>query len=209
MKVLIFGASGATGRHLVSQAVSRDHLVTAFVRTPSKLAISNHSVTIFKGDVTDYQSVEEAVRDQEAVISALGARSPWKRDLSLITGVRNVTVAMARVNVKRFIYQSFLGVSENRRELGFLIDSIIPIVLKNIILDHEAKEQLICSGNLSWTIVRCAMLTNGPRTGNYRDGEHLTSASIIPSISRADVADFMLRQLADYQYLHKKPRIMH
>lgn len=209
MKVLIFGASGATGHHLVSQAVNRDHAVTAFVRFALKFDIGSDRVGIFKGDVANYQSVEDAVRNHDAVVSALGASSPWRRDLSLIAGVRNITAAMARVNVKRFIYQSFLGVSENRKEMGFLINRIVPIVLKNVIRDHEAKEEIIVSSNLNWTIVRCGMLTNGPFTGNYRDGVHLTTAAIMPSVSRADVADFMLRQLTSYQYLLRKPRIMY
>lgn len=209
MKVLIFGASGATGHQLVSQAISRDHAVTAFVRSSLKLAINSDRIKIFKGDVADYQSVEDAVRNQDAVISALGASGVWRRDLTLITGVRNITAAMGRVNVKRLIYQSFLGVSENRTEMGFLVNSIVPLVLKNVIMDHEVKEEIIISSILNWTIVRCGMLTNGPFTGNYRDGEHLTTAAIIPSVSRADVADFMLRQLTSYQYLLRKPRIMY
>jgi putative NADH-flavin reductase len=208
MKILIFGASGATGRNLVSQALSQQHFVTAFVRNPSKLNIVNDRIKIIRGDVGDYQNVEGATMDQDAVISALGASSPFKRDFTLIQGVQNIAVAMTRRKVRRFIYQSFLGVRESRSELGFLIDRILPIFLRNIILDHEAKEEIISNSNLNWTIVRCAMLTNKPFTGNYMHGEHITSPSIIPSISRADVADFMLRQLNDYKYLNRKPRIM-
>jgi putative NADH-flavin reductase len=209
MKILVLGASGATGHNLVSQALSQGHFVTSFVRNPSKFNIRNDNVKIIGGDATDYQSVEDAITDQDAVLSALGASGPFKRDFALITGVQNIVTAMTRRNVGRFIYQSFLGVKENRKEMGFLINSIQPIFLRNIILDHEAKENIIVSSNLSWTIVRCSMLTNGPFTGNYRDGEHITSASIMPSISRPDVADFMLKQLNTSEYLNKKPRIMY
>jgi putative NADH-flavin reductase len=209
MKILIFGASGATGQKLVSQALNDDHVVTAFVRNPSKLQAHNDRVRIFKGDVNNYQSVMAALQNQQAVISALGAASPFKRDFTLINGIQNIVTAMVKGDPKRLIYQSFLGVREGRRELGFLINKVLPIPLRNIILDHESKESIIVNSNLNWTIIRCPMLTNGSFTGDYRDGEHITSTSILPSISRADVADFMLKQLSEFKYFLKKPRIMH
>jgi putative NADH-flavin reductase len=209
MNILIFGASGDTGHNLVVQALKHQHSVTAFVRNSSKLSIHHDRVRIVEGDVTNYQAVEEAIENQEAVLSALGASNPFKRNFKLIDGIQNITTAMTRRNVKRLIYQSFLGVKENRKELGFLINTLLPIALKNIIHDHEAKENIITNGNLQWTIVRCPMLTNGPFTGSYRDGEHITSSSMLPSISRANVADFMLKQLSESKYVLKKPRIMH
>lgn len=209
MKILIFGASGATGHKLVSQAIRQKHLVTAFVRNASKLRIQHENINIFQGDVIDYQRVEDAIRNQDAVLSALGASSPFKRDLTLIKGIQNITTAMMDQKVKRFIYQSFLGVRENRKELGFLMNNIVSIILKNVIIDHEAKEEIIVKSNLDWTIVRPPRLTNGSFTGKYKDGEHIKTRSIFPSISRADVADFMLKQLTDRKYMHKKPRIMY
>ena len=209
MKILIFGASGATGRNLVSQAIIQNHIVSAFVRNPSKLQIDSEKMRIIKGNVIDYQTVEDAIANQDAVLSALGASNPFKRDYTLVTGVRNITTAMMKRRVRRFIYQSYLGIAENRNELGFVINYILPLVLRNIILDHEAKESIIVNSDIDWTIVRCSILTNGSFTGNYRDGEHLTSTSLLPTISRADVAEFMLKQLTDYKYVNRKPRIMH
>ncbi|HEX8038364.1 MAG TPA: NAD(P)H-binding protein [Chryseosolibacter sp.] len=210
MRILVFGASGATGRNLVSQALSQEHSVTAFVRDPSKLNVKHERLKTCKGDVQDYRTVENAITDQDAVLSALGASNPFKRDLTLIRGVQNITTAMIKRNVSRFIYQSFLGVSEHRSELGFLIARVLPIFIKGVILDHKEKENIIVNNNhLSWTIVRCSILTNGPFTGNYRDGEHITPTGIMPFISRADVADFMLKQLKGFKYLSKKPRIMY
>jgi putative NADH-flavin reductase len=209
MKIMIFGASGATGQHLVLQALNRKHSVSAFVRDPSKFQGQNDSIRIIKGDVGDYQNVEDAITNHDAVLSALGASTPFRRDFTLVKGIQNITTAMMKKNVKAFIYQSFLGVKEDRNELGFLINHILPLALKNIITDHEAKEDMLIQSNLKWTIVRCPVLTNGPFTNNYRDGEHITSSSLLPSISRADVADFMLRQLEDHKYVRKKPRIMY
>jgi putative NADH-flavin reductase len=209
MKILIFGASGATGHHLVSQALRSDYFVTAFVRNASKLQSEDVNLKLFIGDVTDYQGVEDAVRNQDVILSALGASNPFKRDFKLVLGIQNIVTAMMNLKVTRFIYQSFLGVRENREELGFFFNTVIPVILKSVISDHEAKENIVKGSGLDWIIVRCPMLTNGSFTGKYRTGEHIKSSSIIPSISRADVSDFMLKQITDKTYVHKKPRIMY
>ncbi|HEX6889909.1 MAG TPA: NAD(P)-binding oxidoreductase [Chryseolinea sp.] len=210
MKVLIFGASGDTGRLLVSSGLQHSHGITAFVRNPSKLNIHHHeNLKVVKGDVSDYKKVESALDGHDAAISALGAPTPLKRNPTLIKGIDNIVTAMHRQKVGRFIYQSFLGVSEYRSELGFVLDKVMPFVMRNVIKDHEAKEQTIVNSDLQWTIVRCSLLTDGPATEKYRDGEHITSSFLLPMVSRADVAEFMIRQLTDAKYNYKKPRLMY
>src|SRR5688572_14347800 len=208
MKILVFGASGATGHNLVSQALEKGYHVSAFVRDTSKLKVNSKNLNIFQGDVSNYQQVEDAVKDQNAVISALGASTPFKRNFTLIKGIENIVEAMTKFHVERLVYQSFLGVKENRKELGFLLDHIVASLLKSSIQDHEVKENIITTSNLQWTIVRCPTLTNGPLTGKYIDGERIQSASILPSLSRADVADFILKELREKKYIKKKPRVM-
>jgi putative NADH-flavin reductase len=209
MKVLIFGASGDTGLLLVSAGLQQKHGITAFVRHPAKLKIRHENLTVVNGDVSDYESVESALHGHDGAISALGAASPFKRSPTLVKGIGNIVRAMHRQKVSRFIYQSFLGVSEYRTELGFVLDKVMPLVMANVIKDHEEKELNIVNSNLQWTIVRCSMLTHGPATEKYRDGEHITSPFFLPMISRADVADFMINQLTDNRYNYKKPRLMY
>jgi len=208
MRVLVFGASGATGYHAVSQGLANGHYMTAFVRDPSKLEIDHRHLDIFTGDVSDMRTVEDAVQDQDAVVSALGASNPFTRNVTLIRGVSNIVTAMAKLNVRRFIYQSFLGVKEYRSDLGFLMNSVVPLFLASVIKDHEQKEKVIVNSGLDWTIVRCAMLTNGPLTKKYKAGERIDFEAAVPLISRANVADFMVRQLHDVTHMHKKPRIL-
>ena len=208
MKILVFGASGATGHYLVSQALEKGHQVDAFVRDPSKLKIENINLSVIQGDVSNVQQVQDAIKGHDVVISALGASTPLKRNFVLIKGIENIVEAMTKFHVERLVYQSFMGVNENRKELGFLLDRIVPLLLKSAIQDHEVKENIIMSSNLQWTIVRCPTLTNGPFTGKYIHGERIQSASILPSLSRANVADFMLKELQEKKYIKKKPRIM-
>jgi putative NADH-flavin reductase len=209
MNVLVFGASGGTGRELVKQALAQGHVVTAFMRDPPKFEIKHLKLKVVQGDVADYESVERAVQNQDAVICALGSSTLLRRDPTLIDGVRHIIKAMEHAGVQRFIYLSFLGVRDGRNQLSFLGKYIVaPLVLRNVVADHEVKEELIKQSRVNWIIVRPPRLTNGQRAGAYRSGECIGANSFIPTISRADVADFMLKQLTDDAYLHKTPSVM-
>jgi putative NADH-flavin reductase len=210
MNVLVFGASGGTGRELVKQALAQGHSVTAFVRDPTKFEIKHANLKVVQGEVANYESVARALQNQDAVICALGSSTPLRRDPTLIDGVRHIIKAMEQAGVQRLIYLSFLGIRDGRNQLSFLGKYIVaPLVLRNVVVDHEAKERLIKQSRLKWTIVRPPRLTNGQCTGAYRSGERIVANSMIPTISRADVADFMLKQLTDDTYLHKAPAVMY
>ncbi len=204
MNLLIFGATGGTGCELVKQALALGNVVTAFVRDSAKLDIQHPSLKVVEGDVTDTATLEEAVKGQDVVLSALGSSS-LKKNPALTEGVHHIVRAMEKHNVRRFIYQSSLGVGDSRHRINLLFRLIIiPLVLRNAIADHEDKEQIIKQSQLDWVIVRPAGLTNGAHTGKFRDGESIEYGA---KISRADVADFMLKQVNDDTYLKKTPGV--
>jgi len=209
MRVVVFGASGATGRELVAQALVQGHHVTAFVRNASRLGIGSGEVNVVQGDVTDSSAVARAVEGQNAVLCALGAATPLRRDRTLVEGVRHIVDAMERRGTRRLVYLSFLGVREGRRQLSFVGRVIVPRLLHNVVADHEAKEAIIRERGLDWVIVRPPRLTNGPRRGVYRHGVGIRATSLIPRISRADLADFMLRQISSDTYVHNTPAVMY
>lgn len=209
MKLLIFGASGATGRVLVSAALAKGHAVTAFVRTPSKLAVSHENLTVIVGDVADQQAVERAVPGHEAVFSCLGVGVPLKHDPVVVAGIGFIVDAMQRTGPARLIYLSFLGVRDSRRQLGPLLGGIIvPLVLRREVADHEAKENLIVQSSLDWTIVRPPKLINAAATGKFHHGNGIRASSLLPTLARADVAAFMLGQLDDTTYSRKAVAIL-
>ena len=209
MKILIFGASGATGHELVNQALTQGHIVTAFVRNPSKLKIKHDNLIVIQGDVIHYPLVENAVKGQDAVLSALGASSPFKYDQSVVDGANNIIKAMETNNVSRFIYMSFVGVKESRHTAGFVIKYIAPKLLSTEVAGHEAREKLIKQSQLKWTIVRAPTLSNGKHIAQFRSGEEISSKGFTVMISRADVADFMLRQLTDTTFIRRTPSVMY
>ncbi|PSR54987.1 hypothetical protein AHMF7605_16485 [Adhaeribacter arboris] len=208
MKILILGASGATGQHLVQQALEQKHQVTAFVRDLTKLNASHPQLTLVQGNVSDLATVQRAIVGQEAVVSALGANRMFQFDQVLVDGMANVIKAMESNDVRRIIYLSTLGLPESRKEAGFMIRNLAPILLRTEFKGHELREKMIRKSNLEWQIVRAPILTNGPLTKKYQSGENLKSNQFVTSLSRADTADFMLSQLTDFRYLRKPVRLM-
>lgn len=194
MKILIFGASGGTGQELVVQGLSRGQNITAFVRNPNALPIKNNKLTLFQGNILNAEQVAEVIEGQDAVISVLGnktSKAIRKSNTIISEGLQNIISAMKKNGVKRLLFVTSFGVSDNI----FLPEKIfIKIFLKNIFADIPEQERLIVNSGLNWTIVRPARLVNNPKTGNYRAGENLRFG-IFSKISRADVADFLLKNL--------------
>jgi putative NADH-flavin reductase len=210
MRVVIFGASGATGRPLVAQALSHGHRVTAFVRHIARLQPQADAADIVEGDVANAASVARAIEGHEGVLCALGAATPLRRDPTLVDGVRHIVRVMEQYEVPRLVYLSFLGVREGREQLSALGRLVVaPLLMRNVVADHEAKERVIRASALDWIIVRPPRLTNGARRGRYRAGTEILATSVVPRISRADLADFMLRQLVDDTYVRRSPAVMY
>lgn len=204
MKLLIIGSTGGTGRELVKQALEQGHEVTAFARTPSKMGISHRNLRIAQGDVTNYASIESAVAGQDAVLCALGTRVIRKNTIQS-DGTRNIVQAMQKNGVKRLVVETSLDVGDSRGQLGFFFAHVIRATfLRNIFEDKELQERIARESGLDWIIVRPAMLNDGPRTGKYRAG-FSASAKIERKISRADVADFMLKQTTSSEFLRQTP----
>lgn len=209
MKILIFGASGKTGQELVKQALAQGHHVTAFVRTPSKMNITHENLKLFQGDVTIYARVEQAVGGHDAVFSTLGAASPFKYDQSVVNGLAHIVKAMELSAVNRLVYMSAINVKESRRYAGLLVKMFASTLLRTETAGHEAREKIIRQSQLEWTIIRPATLNNGSHKAEYRSGEIVKAKGIAVGISRADVADFLLRQLTDSTFLKKAATVMY
>ncbi|MBF2009360.1 MAG: SDR family oxidoreductase [Chlorogloeopsis fritschii C42_A2020_084] len=203
MKLLIFGATGSIGRQLVKQALEQGYTVTAFARDPAKLDIKHANLKIAQGNVMDFTSVEEAVQGQDAVLCAIGA---GRNGTIRSEGTRHIIRAMEKAGVRRLICQTTLGVGNSWGNLNFFWKYIMfGFLLRQAYADHVKQENYIKQSHLDWTIVRPGAFIDGNRTNNYRHGFPGTDKTTKLQISRADVADFMLKQLTDDLYLHKTP----
>jgi putative NADH-flavin reductase len=200
MKLLLLGATGGTGRQLLAQALEAGHETTALVRSAEKLNAQDH-LLVRSGDATDPEAVDAAVAGQDAVLSALGVRSPLADEL-ISPSLRAVVPAMQQHGVKRLIWLSALGVGQTREQAPAMFRVPFSTVLRRIRRDKAAGEEYLRSTDLDWTLVYPPALTNGPHTGDYRSGETLNVKGF-PRVSRADVAQFMLAQLDDATYIRR------
>ena len=203
MKVAVFGSTGSVGWHVVEQGLGRGHEVTAFVRDPSGLDVAHERLTVFRGDVLDAAAVEGAVGGQEAVMCSLGA---GRRGRVRSEGTRNIVRAMEGAGVRRLVCQTTLGAGDSSGNLDFFWKHVMfGLLLREAFADHEQQEAHVRGSDLDWTIVRPAAFTDGGRTGEYRHGFPPSKKGLKLEISRADVAGFMLDQLADDAYLRRAP----
>ena len=198
MRVLVIGATVGTGRQLVRQALDLGHEVTALVRRPKKLKIEHPRLRVVKGNVLDYASAESAMQGQNVVVCALGTKRFLFPTRTLSEGTRNILRAMKACNVPRLICESSLGVGSSVGRLGVLFTFfVVPVILPFIFWDKIRQEKLIEESDADWLIVRPGVLTNSDARGTYRHGPNLGNFLWSVRISRADVADFMLKQLTD------------
>jgi uncharacterized protein YbjT (DUF2867 family) len=199
MKLIVFGATGSVGRLIVEQALQQGHQVTAFARRPEALRVEDPRLRRVVGDVLDAGAVADAVRGHDAVLIALGA---GRKGGVRANGTRNVIAAMKRHAVRRLVCQSTLGAGDSRRTLTFFWKYVMfGLLLRPAMADHEEQEALVRQSGLDWTIVRPSAFTDGPARGDYRHGFSNREPGMALKIPRADVAGFMLRQLADATYL--------
>jgi uncharacterized protein YbjT (DUF2867 family) len=185
-RVLIVGATGGTGRELVAQALERGHVVTALVRNPSSLAIAHPRLRIVRGDVLDAASVAAAVREQDAVVSALGHKQFFRPTRILSDGTRNIVRAMEAHHVRRFVCETSLGIGDSAGRMGlYYTFFVVPIVLPFYFWDKARQERVVAASRVEWVIVRPGVLTNAARRRRYRHG---TVGNFVTTvrISRAD-----------------------
>lgn len=202
MKLLILGATGGTGQLLVSRSLEQHHEITVLVRNPATLKINHEKLTIITGDVLDKDILLKALAGQDAVLSALG-RGKTLRSGDLITNAVSVLIpGMIEANIKRLIFLSAIGVGETFVQASFIQKILFRIFLRNIYADKTRAEKQIHNSTLHWTLVYPVQLIDTPGSGKYKAGEILEMKGL-PKISRADVAEFMLRQLSDNTYLKK------
>jgi putative NADH-flavin reductase len=193
MRFFILGATGGTGAQLTRQALDRGHAVTAFVRSPEKMAPCE-KLQIVRGDPRDAGELEQALREHDAVLSALGSTG---KDGFLEAAARSTLEAMRRTNVRRLTLVSMALLFPDVGPAG----PVLRLFLRHHMRDSAAMEKVIEASNVDWTIVRPPRLTNGSLTGKYCISERHAPPSF--SIPRADCASAILDFVEKGEYVSK------
>jgi uncharacterized protein YbjT (DUF2867 family) len=193
MKILVLGATGATGRKILKLAIEKQYHITAYVRKPFKLKDFEGKIEIVKGELGDTLILNEAIKGCDAVISALGYRNLWDKSLFISKAIENVIKAMVLSGVNKMVYESASGIGGQHS----VSNPVLRFFLKtfgaaNPFIDHNLTEKLIKESKINWTIIRPGILTHGKLRTKFRMGENLKRVTYI---SRADVAYCMIDAL--------------
>jgi putative NADH-flavin reductase len=211
-KLLVIGASRGIGLETVKAALRAGHSVRALARSGTNIAIQNTGLEKVSGDALDRDAVRKALEDVDVVIQTLGVdfslQAIFERTNLFSQSTRILVDAMQAAGVQRLIAVTGLGAGDSRGHGGFLYDAVaFPLLLKRVYDDKDVQEWIIRSSGLEWTIVRPGLLTDRPATGQYRV---LTKPKDwwFGVINRADVADFLVRQIDDRALIGSTPLLI-
>ena len=191
MNVIVFGATGKTGQHVIDAALAQGHEVTAFGRSVDRIDINDRALAVHKGDVFDNESVSTAMASHDAAIVCLGSTS-LRDKTTLATGTAAVIDAMVAHDVQRLVVMSAAGVGDSWEQIPRSSRLLFRTLLRNVFADHQAQEAIVEQSSLDWTIVRAAVLKDDPATGHY--------TATNTRINRADAAAALVDQLDDSTY---------
>ena len=205
-RVVIFGASRGIGLETTRQALAAGHEVRAVARSVDGIGFSDSKLTTVRGDARSSQDVESALSGMEVVIQTLGVGfGDLFSPVNLFSVATRILIpAMKRLGVNRLICVTGFGAGDSRASISRWQRLPFLAIFGRAYVDKGLQERLIQDSGLNWTIVRPGVLTSGPRTGGYRK-------LLEPSqwrngmISRADVAEFLVQQIEDPNYLRQAP----
>lgn len=200
MSVLLIGGTGPLGRQIIGAAAGAGMDLRVLARNPAKL--TGLGVAAVKGDVLDPASLVSAMEGVTTVISALGTPLILKGPVTLLSeGTRNIVAAMKQAGARRLLCITGMGAGDSRGHGGFLYDRVIlPLLLGRIYADKDRQETVVRQSGLDWTLIRPAMLKDGPGRGAWREITDWQGAARMTAIDRADVAAFVVAELAAHRH---------
>lgn len=208
MKLIIFGATGRTGIHLVEQALAAGHDVVAFIRNPAKLDLRHDRLRVVQGELTDAVAVEDVVRGADAVLATLTPQIVGgSKDMPIAAGTRNIVAAMRTHGVRRLVFSWGPSILIPRSPLMRALSRASYALLR---LGPESTEvgEAIRGSDRDWTTVVVTMPHDKPGTGTVRVRTASGSGDRVRlRIARTDLARFMLAQADDLRYAQQELRI--
>ncbi|MEU1388220.1 MULTISPECIES: NAD(P)H-binding protein [unclassified Nonomuraea] len=200
MRITVFGATGRTGHLLVRQALDAGHTVTAYARNPQRLTIEHPNLAVVAGQLDDDAAVLAAVQDADGVIEGVGAVSD---------GTRRIVAAIGKSAVRRLVVVSTCSVADPQDRPDARFKALVQFVktaAPTAYQEVRRAAEIVRASDVDWTLVRVAKLNNKNATGKIKVG-HYGHGIVGLSITRADMATFLLDQVADLTYLRQAPAI--
>ena len=197
MNITIIGASAGVGLEAVKRALQRNHKVTTLSRSDIPLPYSAN-LTILKGSATNKGDLKKSIENAHAVIVALGTGQS-RKPTTLYSDFAELLIEVQKeTNIQRpFIFVTGFGAGESAKYNSFLMKIVFKLLLKDVYADKTKMEEIIVNSKMKWMIVRPGQLKDKPLTQKYRVETKLFKGINIGSINRADVADYLVKQVED------------
>ncbi len=215
MKVLVFGATGGSGRAAIEHLLSQGHEVTAFTRASKGATPSEARVRYRAGDVMNREDVSSAVVGQDAVIVTLGIREnplrvrlfgPARTPIAVRSaGTRNIIAAMKEHGVRKLVVQTSYGVGATRARLSLADKLVFDWILKPQIADTEQQEQDVLGSGLDWVIVQPVHLTDD--TDDAMPFVSMTGDTHKLKVSRSSVGRFLAHSAETHEFVRRSVAI--
>jgi putative NADH-flavin reductase len=211
MKVVIFGATGLSGKVILKEALSKNHQVTILVRNAKDIMLQDKNLTVVQGSVLDRNTVNEVLKNQDAVIQSLGVGGKGNGKPTTFVSDANKIIMdeMEKTNVNRLIAMSNIGAGNSLAFTPWIFRKLLlPHFMKwlQVIVDDKNRmEPMIMNSNLNWTIVRSAGMVDKPAKGKVNDT--LTGKGLKLTITLDDLAKFIVAQLEDKKYIKQTPSV--
>lgn len=201
MNILILGATGRVGSHVVANALQDYHHVTLLVRNPDKLQIVDENLTVIQGDVLNKDDIQCVLPKTDVVISALNTDGTT----TLSESMRLIIEVMEKEGIKRIITVGTAGILQSRNTPNLLRYQSSESKRKSTFAaeEHHRVYNILNQSSLEWTIVCPTYLPNGKYTGKYRI-EHDFLPEDGTSISVPDTAEFTYYQIKCTKYVRSR-----
>jgi putative NADH-flavin reductase len=210
--VLVIGASRGIGLETVRCALAAGHRVRALARGAASIPIDEARLEKVPADALDRAAVSASLKGTDAVIETLGAPKDLAATLwgtrVFSDATRILVDAMREEGIRRLVAVTGIGAGDSRGHGGLLYDAIaFPLMLKRVYDDKDVQEQMIRASGLDWTIVRPGLLRSGTATGRTRaltDSKDWRAGSV----TRADVAAFLVREAFERRFVGQTPLLI-
>jgi len=204
MKVLLIGATGGTGGEILPRLLAAGHCVQALARRPEAVGIVHENLRIVAGSVLDADLMDQVMQGQDAVISSFGPRSLKVSNVQEVL-MRNILASMKRYGVRRFVNLSAWGAQESHKRINVMQTVLQGVLLRNIFADKKRAEGLLFASDIDYVNVCPGRLLNKPQRGGVRAS--IDGSGVSHSITRADLAEWMVEQLTSDSWLRQSPII--
>jgi putative NADH-flavin reductase len=204
IKITVFGATGRTGRSIISLALTQGMVVTAYAREASALASWEGRIRTVQGTLEDAEGIGRAVEGADAVIIAFGPRKGGPQ-VFCANATQIIITAMKDRKVGRLVCITGALIGEQYPTRGLFYRTMRKLLVRkapHLMLDRDGQETIVMNSGLDWTVFKPPRLMNGVE----RPGTQIGPDIVIGPAARTTVgslATAILGELLGHQFVRK------